>query len=468
MIRIFTFVTLFLFSLNAAAQKQYNNWYFGSFAGISFNQSPPVPLLNSAMDQHEGVAVYSDKNTGELLFYTDGVSVWNKNHQVMPNGTGLMGHESATQSALIVPFPGSDSLFYIFTVTLQGSPEGLRYNILDLSLDNGNGDITLKNILLSTPVTEKLTGVRHSNGMDIWVLAHDYGNTHFQSYLVTSAGISPPVISDIGTVQGTGMDQGVGFLKSSHNGSRLVSISQWFEPFDFNNSTGEITNHLIVKGTNYRHGVSFSPNDKLLFVADRLPFNIEQYDLTATDIAGSMQLVAENVPDVYSLQMAPDGKIYGANYQSSFLGVIEYPNTKGITCNYSPTGFDLRGRISKLALPNMIETDLASVSSPENPVACIDSFPTDLILSNVFTPNGDGINDLFGPNSALASEKPLLTVYDRWGVKVFESAVMGQSWDGTTTSGEPCTPGVYFWLLEMKSICSSQLIQKKGAVQLLR
>jgi len=66
------------------------------------------------MDTNEGCSVLSDSN-GALLFYTVGRTVWNKFHQVMKNGTGLPGHSSSTQSALIVPKPGSEYIYFIFT-----------------------------------------------------------------------------------------------------------------------------------------------------------------------------------------------------------------------------------------------------------------------------------------------------------------------------------------------------------------
>ncbi|TXI67741.1 MAG: hypothetical protein E6Q46_02540 [Flavobacterium sp.] len=74
------------------AQGEANIWYFGNKAGISFNSGVPVPLLDGQMQADEGCATLSDAN-GNLLFYTNGITVWNRNHQIMPNGTGLMGHQ---------------------------------------------------------------------------------------------------------------------------------------------------------------------------------------------------------------------------------------------------------------------------------------------------------------------------------------------------------------------------------------
>ena len=108
---------MFLF-INATilyAQKESANWYFGELAGLSFNTNNPVPLLNGKLITSEGCATISDPN-GNLLFYTDGVTIWDRRHEVMLNGQGLLGHSSSTESALIIPKPGSKSRFYVFTI----------------------------------------------------------------------------------------------------------------------------------------------------------------------------------------------------------------------------------------------------------------------------------------------------------------------------------------------------------------
>ena len=136
-------ITIFCFS-----QGEVNNWYFGNHAAISFNSGSPVALTNSAMQTNEGCATLSDAS-GQLLFYTDGSTVYDRNHQVMPNGTGLMGHESTTQSGTIVPLPGSTNLFYVFTLDQMATPNGYRYSIVDLNLNGGLGAVTsTKNILI--------------------------------------------------------------------------------------------------------------------------------------------------------------------------------------------------------------------------------------------------------------------------------------------------------------------------------
>ena len=106
-------VMFFMIGMQAYGQQQrFNNWYFGNKAGVTFASGAPVALTNSQMITTEGCASISDAS-GNLMFYTDGISVWNRNHVVMSNGTGLMGHASSTQSGIIVQKPLSTNTYML-------------------------------------------------------------------------------------------------------------------------------------------------------------------------------------------------------------------------------------------------------------------------------------------------------------------------------------------------------------------
>ena len=105
------FLLVFFFSSNKLfAQGEANIWYFGHGAGLDFNSGTPIAITDGALNTVEGCASISN-SSGSLLFYTNGATVWNKQHQPMPNGTGLMGDSSSTQAAVIVPKPGSQSIY---------------------------------------------------------------------------------------------------------------------------------------------------------------------------------------------------------------------------------------------------------------------------------------------------------------------------------------------------------------------
>src|SRR5699024_5150448 len=147
-------------------------------------------MNDGQLNTNEGSASISD-HEGNLLFYTDGNTVYNAEHQIMQNGDGLLGHESSSQSAIITPDPGDEERYYIFAVDYQFGEDGLTYSVVDMNLDNGLGGIlsNQKNILLETPVAEKLTATYHENGQDIWVISHRMNNNEFVAYLITSNGV---------------------------------------------------------------------------------------------------------------------------------------------------------------------------------------------------------------------------------------------------------------------------------------
>src|SRR5688572_1104153 len=180
-------IVLFI-SNEIVAQNQANNWYFGTGAGMTFNTIPPTLLTNGQTDTREGCSTISDTN-GKLLFYTDGVTVWDSLHNIMPNGTGLFGDISSTQSAIIVPAPGSTSVFYIITTPYLLNTKPLAFSVVDMILNNGLGDVTTKNDTLLGLASEKVTAVKHQNGTDVWIIAHAYTNNNFYAFLLTSSGI---------------------------------------------------------------------------------------------------------------------------------------------------------------------------------------------------------------------------------------------------------------------------------------
>src|ERR1022692_3874826 len=115
-----TLIAIFLLLSSAMmAQPQNWNWYFGDGAAVNFSTGSPVAVAGCAMSTVEGCATISD-NAGNLLFYTDGITAWDKNNIAMPNGSGLWGNSSSTESGVIVPNPGNVNQYYLFTTDCAG------------------------------------------------------------------------------------------------------------------------------------------------------------------------------------------------------------------------------------------------------------------------------------------------------------------------------------------------------------
>jgi gliding motility-associated-like protein len=373
---LIVFLCLLIFT-KVYSQNETNTWYFGHYGGLSFANGSPSILTNGQIHTDEGVASICD-NSGNLLFYTDGVTVWNAQHQVMPNGNDLYGSFSSTQSAIIVPKLGDPLHFYVFTVDQLGLPHGLNYSIVNMALDNGMGDVEVKNIPLLTPVCEKITAVKHCNGRDIWVITHQWNSDAYYSYLVTSSGINSPVITHAGRVVTGGWECSIGYLKASPDGRRLAAAHNLLglDLLDFDNSTGIVSNARSLFQSNdfYTHpyGVEFSPASKFLYttvfyfdVVDLKEYNILlQYDVeqpTTAGIISSKKLIYRNdwiYQTFAALQMARDGKMYMAEFTFPNISVINDPDAPGTACNfvYHQIQFTMPGQTSRFGLPTFIQS----------------------------------------------------------------------------------------------------------------
>ena len=89
-----------------------------------------------------------------------------------------------------------------------------------------------------------------------------------------------------------------------------------------------------------------------------------------------------------------------------------------------------------------------------------------LEMPNVYTPDQDGVNDLFLPVKAQNIASSSLTIINRWGEVVFESSDIQQGWDGMY-KGNFLTDGVYFWKLDYEGT-NKQTYHKTGTVSLVR
>jgi PKD repeat protein len=327
----------------AQSQKESFNWIFGYYGGLDFNYKPPHLIPCGIPNASAGCGTISDLN-GNLLFYTDGQNVYNKNHNLMKNGGNIGGQNNALQSGLIIPKPGSKNLYYIFSN--NQSSGNFSYSIVDIYKQSGFGEVVSKNnILILSNGTEKVTAVSHYNHIDVWVITHKAKSDAFYAYLVTGNGIlKNPIISNCGFFYPNTQSR-KGQIKVSTDGSLLVNAihDEGFEVFHFDNRIGVITGpkFSVMDKRNYT-GTEFSPNIHFLYMTDNggpLPNNnrcIWQYDLNSDSInifIGSKVLLATTKFTVGTCQIAVDGIIYIGSTDSC-IHSIDNPNIKGFSCNF--------------------------------------------------------------------------------------------------------------------------------------
>ncbi len=393
------FTVLSTSSCNGISKNNAKHWYFGNQAAIKFENNIPVALTNSAMSQVEGVATMSDDN-GNLLFYTNGITIFNRLHQIMENGSGLTSNSSNTQSAFIIPYPGNINKYYVFT------PGPYVYCIVDMTMDNGNGAViaTEKNILLTNNNSEKIAGLLALNQTDIWVITYGANESRFNVYKISPSGIdTTPVVSQFTTASGF-----FGYMKISPDGTKIAmaNFGQTFHLYDFDVATGVVSNKKDIPisiGGFGSYGIEFSPNNNLVYVADhRGQDRVFQYNITLATtalISSSVVLLAANGPALGGIQLGPDNKIYVAREGAGFLGVINNPDVIGTGCLYVEEAVSLAGRTSNLGLPGFVASALVQnqpyINSftpiSENIGATIKITGTDfstVIANNIVTFNG--------------------------------------------------------------------------------
>ncbi len=363
--KLYILIAIAIWALQGFSQGQANIWYFGNNAGLTFNGGAPVALTNGALNTSEGCATISDKN-GNLLFYSDGTYAWDRNHNQMPNGSGMTGNNSSAQSAIIIPKPGSKNLFYIFTVPEVGAAPGVSYSMVDMTLNGGLGDVVVagKNtLLLSSPTCEKITAVKHANGLYVWVVTHKMNNNEYYAYLVDCNGVNAAVVSAVGQVE---TYPGWGYLEASPDGHKLGTAmrSSGFELLDFDNTTGMVSNPILVGAAGGNYGISFSGNSNVLYglrIENPWHGEITQWDLQAGSaaaiIASATTIGTAPGSGSYGgggMQLGPDGKLYVTQCNQPYLSVINNPDVVGTGCNFQTNAVNLSGRNSVLGLPPFI------------------------------------------------------------------------------------------------------------------
>lgn len=363
--KLILLMPLLVISLSSFGQKEVNNWYFGGNAGITFNTLVPNALTNGQLVTSEGCATISNE-LGQLLFYTDGLKVWDSSHTVTPNGSGLKGNSSSTQSAVVIPKPGNPGKYYIFTVDQTAGSNGLQYSEFNMALNSGKGDIdtALKNRQLMNYTCEKISAVKHANNIDFWVCTHKFGTDSIFSFLVTSLGInSAPIASATGLVINGGAANTLGYMKVSPDGQKIAYANWTLDTScigDFNVGTGRVTNVWSFY-INDAYGIEFSATSKFVYFAEMYsPYNIFQFDAKAINkvnfLNSKVSVDQRSSNAIGSLQIGPDKKIYICRSNAQYLDVLHAPDSLGLSTRVQHNAVDLLGRRCSYGLPTFIQS----------------------------------------------------------------------------------------------------------------
>ncbi|WP_047789275.1 T9SS C-terminal target domain-containing protein [Tenacibaculum mesophilum] len=401
------FVCLFIFSISCFSQRETDNWFFGDKAGIVFNNGN-LSISNKGQIVTETGSSSISSNQGNLLFYTNGATIWNRNHKIMENGEGLIGESEASQPSIIIPKPNSNSIYYVFTTrkTKTENPSlfpGIYFSEVEISNKYPLGKVTQKNVRLENSTAQRITAVHHKNGKDIWVITYGSNSYNgpdeiFFAFRVTDKGVNfRPVKTKLNEIKSS---LSKGEIKASPDGSKVaLSTGSNLYIYNFDNETGVFSRFKLLNlRLNFTdgytcNGLTFSSNSKILYYSsfyyergNNDSYNIMQLDLDNTDQFFFGESIFTTTPEraSASAQLASDGKIYIAQINSerlfdyggqpigfdltpfNTLGVINDPNKLGVACNYEHDAVNLEDGLSYFGLPNFIQSYFRNRITTEN------------------------------------------------------------------------------------------------------
>ncbi|MFC2130071.1 T9SS type A sorting domain-containing protein [Bacteroidota bacterium] len=450
----------FLLQTFSFSQKQFNNWYCSNRAALTFNTPDGKPKVLYDNQMYEGSPASISDVFGNLLFYTNGVTVWNKDHEIMENGDDLFGdpltiYDAHNNQTLIVPLPGSADIYYIFTTNAisgndNGINNGLYYSIVDMSKNGGLGALTEKNITFTAPISGQVNGVLHQNGKDIWIITSNKYGSVYLSYLLTESGIVSFTTSRFPrTYPEDKYDFGFfGPLVKSLDGTKFaspfcVSISYfsrydinntpYFDIYNFDNSTGKLSNRQNFKdfyhssvfgGINTNkpieiYTIKLSPDGSKLYMMFSGAFDtynrqqkklLYQFDLnldSASMINNCITLdIGSADNDELNMQIGPDKKLYYKSISGyGCYNVINNPNEKGLNCNLQKNAIPVSGMTPTLLPNDVFYFPFVSVQ-PKGDTVCYGEYLE--IKGNIITAMPADDISWTGPNGYSSNDSNLI------------------------------------------------------------
>lgn len=363
----------------------YNPTLFPGYSIYSLDFKTSPITVTSFPNAHFG---FSDCNAsicdsaGNLLFYTNGLSVLNSLNDTMVNGDNLslgiddyldpQTGEQLPQAAIVIPDPSNLNYYYIIHGGYYEADycDTLYYSIVDMEQDSGKGAVIEKNQLLwvgnrtnhDLVTWGSITACKHANGRDWWIVKHkDFENTII-TFLLTPQGIALNNIQAIGPVLRYFGGQAVFSPDGTKYAFYCPSIAKKVHIFDFDRCTGHFSHHqsiLNLPDTTYGSvGIAFSPNSRFLYTSSLTEVN--QFDTWSSNMPSTKILVAESDTigcpfwvAFYLMQLASDGKIYISSTNSSYcFSVINYPDSMGLSCQAVPHGFSNLPFYNFTSVPN--------------------------------------------------------------------------------------------------------------------
>ena len=366
-----------------------SNKFFGANL-IKFTNPLTINRYSKSLGLTWNVVNTCDLN-GNLLFYSNGSKVFNSQHLLVENGDSLNYSSywttvdngyyedyligSYAGSLISIPNPSNKNQYYLISSIMNydnlAQTKWLRfhkvvYSLIDMSLNNGKGKMKVKEQnLLSGDFSHVISACKHANGRDWWITARGYQDTNcYLFFKLDNQGIKFSHkqcigwISDMRDIDNKDLCYG---HRYSRDGKQYARISyKGIEVFNFDRCKGLFSNPRQVE---YPFGdaplqnkyqpldIIFSPNNQFIYT-NYSGERVYQFDLNGTNLKNDWVRVATydgfrdtfGSPTTFSTaQLAPNGKIYlGNSITAMALHEIEFPDRKGLACNFKQHAVTLR------------------------------------------------------------------------------------------------------------------------------
>jgi gliding motility-associated-like protein len=493
-----------------------HNWYFGNSPdGIRFNRG--TNQATTVKDQFVpfgtgGSAVATDPATANLLFYTDGLRVYDASHKQMPNGTGLSGNTSANQPAVTCPVPGQPNKYFIFTNSANFTTGGsINVSVVNMTTLFGNalfpspplGDIESSPpfpIQKNTAVpglsnrSEGMIILPHANGTDYWLITHQNGSSNFMTTLINAASYSSgtfnTIVNSIAGPAGA-LSLTVSNFSYNHKLRKLAVATQSKNDFaqilDFDPNTGNITfdryilntgSNLPVVGTEWIYDIQWDIKGGQYLYISRIGDGVTNADVFQYDYVNSNPNIPTTITTSlytatssslparsYGLQLAPDSAIYHI-YQATVGGpflIDKFTKTDTlaafvkITQPFGTT--DFAGRQFPSFFPRStvsLTANFTTSAAPRCQNNPITFFPT-------ITPNADSLLWNFGDGQSSKAWSPVhkfTTLQPSFNVQL---TAFYQGQRVTTTQAVTITPfDLRIQLVQDTTACKSEFPPPRG------
>ncbi len=385
-----------IFATNNAKAQYYlpenRIWALGIFAGLDFNSGQPVPIKTAVSgapnsNGHTGMAsvAVSDRN-GQLLFYTNGSHIWNRNHDLVlpsPLHPGALTLTPVTQvtsqGTLVVPVLGNPDQYYIFSLTHPGNHAPvsvslygkLYYSVFDMQLNGGLGGVVPGQQwqLLGVDLADKMLAIPGEN-CNAWLLVHEMENNRFLAFEINGSGISTtPVVSAVGSTGSLPAAGGRnqywidGQMAVSPDFKKIAicaTFGSFIELFDFNAATGQVSNPIMLDSGQLAYGLAFSAESSKLYAiaqdasSPTYSWHLFQFDMNAgspASIRASKTKVSKDYLPRTQLKLGPDKRIYFGAYRNPIngipgergrqIGALMNPEASGSAAGYIPLAVEL-------------------------------------------------------------------------------------------------------------------------------